>query len=388
MKAALPIVLLAAAGFISSAGGRIIDPLLAVIAADFSTTVPAVSIVVAAYTLPYAIFQIVIGPLGDRLGKLRVIQGALVLFAVATAACALAGSVGSLALLRVGAGAASAAIIPVAMAYIADATPYAERQVTLSRYLNGIVLSQIIAGPLGGIVGERLGWRGVFVLLAAVGAGIALALARRKGLPDTQGAGGFSLGNFALLAKRPEARRILTFGFLDGALLMGCFPFLAPFMHEHFGLPHAQVGLILAAFGLGAFAYTRNARRLIPLLGERGCALTGGLLMAGGVAAGMLAPHWSLFIPVEIAIGMGFYMLHGVMQARSTELLPQARATAVSAFAFVLFAGQSLGALWIAAVIATGGYQAAFLADAALIVLFTLALRHALRIPPGREAAA
>ena len=62
---ALPILLLAAAGFLSSAGARVIDPLLSVIALDFGTTVPAVSIVVAAYTLPYGLCQVLLGPAGS-----------------------------------------------------------------------------------------------------------------------------------------------------------------------------------------------------------------------------------------------------------------------------------------------------------------------------------
>src|SRR5882724_10285332 len=86
----LPLGLLAAAGFLSSAGARVIDPLLHVIATDFATTVPAVSIVVAAFTLPYGLCQIVLGPLGDRFGKLRLLLTALLAYCVATGACALA----------------------------------------------------------------------------------------------------------------------------------------------------------------------------------------------------------------------------------------------------------------------------------------------------------
>lgn len=382
---ALPIFLLAAAGFLSSAGSRVIDPLLSVIAADFATTVPAVSVVVAAYTLPYGLFQIAIGPVGDRVGKLRVVLWALVAFAIGTGACAFADGVLSLAALRVVAGAASAAIIPVAMAYVADAVPYGERQVTLSRFLNGIVLSQLVAGPLGGVFGQYLGWRGVFLLLAIGGFGLALGLAlRRHQLPDPRNQrGSLNLNNFILMARHAGARRILIFGMLDGMLLMGCFPFLAPYMHEEFGLSYASVGLVLASFGIGALAYTRNARRLVPRLGEGGCALIGGLLMAAAVAAGLLVPVWWVFIPVEAAMGLGFYMLHGVMQARATELLPQARATAVSAFAFVLFLGQSIGALVIGLAIAHAGYRVAFLLDAATIVVFCVALRRILRTAPA-----
>ena len=194
-------------------------------------------------------------------------------------------------------------------------------------------------------------------------------------------AAAFSMANYIVLAKRPAARRLLLCGFLDGVLLMGSFPFLAPYMHEAFGLAYAVVGLVLASFGVGALAYTRGARRLIPLLGEPGCVLLGGTLMALAVAAGVLSPVWWLFIPVELAMGFGFYLLHGVMQARATELLPNARATAVSSFAFVLFLGQSVGAIFIGAMIAHAGYQAAFLTDGAAIVVFAFYLSTVLRRP-------
>lgn len=377
--------MLAAAGFLSAAGARVVDPLLSVIAQDFATTVPGVSIVVAAYTLPYGLCQIAIGPFGDRIGKMRVILWAMFAFAIATGACAMAGTVSQLALLRIAAGAASAAVIPVGMAYIADAVPYTERQVTLSRFLNGIVFAQLLAGPVGGIFGEFLGWRGVFLMLAAGGLALAIGLRQRiAGLPDRRGAAALSLSNYIVLAKHPVARRILLCGWLDGVLLMGCFPFLAPYMHEQFGLAYAVVGTILAAFGVGALAYTRFVRRLVAVLGEPGCALLGGGLMAAAITIGVLSPVWWLFIPVEMAMGFGFYLLHGVMQARATELLPHARTTAVSSFAFVLFLGQSVGALVLAALIAHGGYLLAFLADAVAIAVFTAYLASVLRRPaPG-----
>jgi predicted MFS family arabinose efflux permease len=65
-------------------------------------------------------------------------------------------------------------------------------------------------------------------------------------------------------------------------------------------------------------------------------------------------------------------MLHSVLQARATEMLPRARATAVATFACLLFLGQSLGALLVGGAIARWGYGAAFLLDAGAIVLLAL----------------
>ncbi len=380
---AIPLGLLSTAGFLSSAGARVIDPLLHVIATDFATTVPAVSIVVAAFTLPYGLFQIVLGPLGDRFGKLRLILVMLLAYSAATAACALAGSLAALTVLRMGAGAASAALIPVSFAIIGDTVPYADRQVTLGRFLTGTVMAQVLAGPMGGVFGEYLGWRGVFLLLGGCALVLAAVFARRiRSLPDRRSSrSGLNLQNYFFLLRPGFARRMLLVTLLDGALMMGCFPFLAPYMHERFGLRYATVGLVLACFGLGALAYTRLAKRLVPLLGEANMMLAGAVLMAVSVSCAVLALHWAVFVPAEMGMGLGFFLFHGVLQARATEMLPQARATGVAAFAFMLFLGQSLGALLVGGLIDRLGYRDAFLLEVAAVLLLGGVARRMLRRP-------
>ncbi len=383
-QAALPLGLLAAAAFLSSAGARIVDPLLHAIATDFSVSVPDLWVVIAAFTLPYGLNQLLLGPVGDRFGKLRVMLGALVGYALFTGACAFASDLAGLALLRACAGAASAGLIPVGMAYIGDAVPYEQRQVTLSKFLTGIVLAQTLAGPVGGVFGQYVGWRGVFLVLALLAIVVAVAFAARiRGLPDRRSPGRmFKPENYVRMASHPIGRLVLVAAALDGALFVGCFPYLAPYLHEHFGLSYAQVGLILACFGIGAWTYTRFAGKLLGRLGEGGLTLAGGLLIAVALAVAVLSGRWWLFVPVELALGLGFFMLHSVLQARATEMLPQARATAVATFACVLFLGQSVGALLMGAAIARFEYPTAFLIDAGCIVLLSLWLARALRRGP------
>lgn len=383
VRAALPLGLLSAAGFLSSAGARVIDPLLHAIATEFGVSVPAVSVVIAAFTLPYALNQLLLGPLGDRFGKLRVMLGALLGYAVFTAACALAPDLPALAVLRACAGAASAGLIPVCMAYIGDAVPYERRQVVLGRFLTGVVLAQTLAGPLGGVFGEHVGWRCVFLVLSAGAVCVAVLLALRlPGLPDRRGTGrAFKWATYAALARRRDARLVLLAAALDGALFVGCFPFLAPYLHERFDLSYASVGLVLSCFGLGAWFYTLRVRPMLARLGESGMVLAGGLCMGTGMVLAAVSPWWQVFVPVQLALGLGFFMLHAVLQARATEMLPDARATAVAAFAFMLFLGQSLGALAMGAAIAHLGYQRAFLLDAVGILAFAVWLARRRRRP-------
>ena len=362
---ATPIALIATAGFASGAGMRILDPLLPLIGADFGVPTSSVSILIAAFMITYAGGQIGTGPAGDRFGKLKVASLALILFGGFTILAEFAGSLTQLALLRALGGLVAGAVIPLLMAHIGDTVPYSERQAVLGQFLIGNVLAQMLSGPLSGILAEYFGWRASFLVFGCFTAAIGLLLAARLGPAMWRAAPlpgeGSGLEMFRRLWGRPAARLLLLAAFLDGLLLFGgAFPFIASFLIEDFALSPSQAGLVVASFALGALLYTRVARRLVVRAGEMGLLLWGGIGLGLSLFAVALAPNWQVVAAAQIMAGFLFYSFHGVLQARATEALPEARATAVSAFAMSLFIGQTTGALFFAAVMASTGYRPAF----------------------------
>jgi predicted MFS family arabinose efflux permease len=360
--------LLAAAGFAAGGGMRLMDPLLPLLAADFGVGVAALAPVVAGFSLAYGAGQLVTGPLGDRYGKVRVASLALVLYGLGLAVSALAWDAGSMALLRTATGLVAGAVIPLAIAWIGDAVPYAERQATIGRFLTGMVMAQLLVGPLSGIVAEFAGWRASFLLLAALALAVGMLMVRRAPAEAPSGkVRGLGLSQYGVLLRAPAGRRLMGAAALDGAALFGgAFPFIGAYLIERFALSPAQAGLVVAGFGLGAFAYTRAAKRLVVRLGERGLVAVGGAMLVLALLGMAAAPSWWVVALMQLPCGMAFYMFHGVLQARATEALPEARATAVSAFAMALFLGQSVGALAFGAVLHAAGYGAVF-AGAALL---------------------
>jgi len=82
---------------------------------------------------------------------------------------------------------------------------------------------------------------------------------------------------------------------------------------------------------------------LLARMGQLPMARTGGLVM--GTCWLLLAwwPDWRV-APLLCAVGgLGFYMLHNVLQTHATQVVPAVRGTAVSLFASALFLGQSVG---------------------------------------------
>jgi predicted MFS family arabinose efflux permease len=365
--------LLALAGFAAGGGMRLMDPLLPLLAADFGVGVAAVAPVVAGFTLAYGAGQLVTGPLGDRFGKLRVASIALLLYGLGLAASTLAWDLPSMVVLRTGTGLVAGAVIPLAMAWIGDAVPYADRQATIGRFLTGMVMAQLLAGPLSGIVAELAGWRASFLMLAALALGVGVLLVRRVGAAGEAPRGtarGLGLSQYLVLLRAPAGRRLMAAAAADGAVLFGgAFPFIGAYLIEAFGLSPGQAGLCVAGFGIGAFAYTRLAKRMVARLGEAGLLGAGGAMLALALAGTAAAPAWWAVAALQVPMGMAFYMFHGVLQARATEALPEARGTAVSAFAMALFIGQSVGALAFGAVLHAAGYGAVFGGAAVLAAL-------------------
>jgi predicted MFS family arabinose efflux permease len=373
--------LLSLASFASASGMRIMDPLMPMVAADFGVSVSTVAVIVATFMLFYGSGQVATGPLGDRLGKLRVVTVALMLFGTFTILAEFSGTVTQLALLRGASGLVAGAIIPLLLAHIGDTVPYADRQAVIGQFLIGNVMAQLVTGPISGVIGQHFGWQasylafGAFTLTVGVLMVLLMGPALFRAAPEG-GRGQSGLMAYAKILKSRSARRLMFAAFLDGALLFGgAFPFVASYLIEDFALSAGEAGLIVAVFGLGALGYTRLTRRMVKRFGERGLLLGGGLGLSAGLALTAVSPWWGLVLALQLVLGFCFYSFHGVLQARATEALPEARGTSVSAFAMSLFLGQTTGSLVFAGVIAGGGYRACFGIAAAGMAVFAVWVR-------------
>ncbi len=122
----------------------------------------------AAYTLPFAVFLITGGRLGDLAGRRRMFTAGVTGFAVASLACALAPSAGLLIGMRAVQGAAAALIIPQTIGLIRSMFDGAE----LAKAMGSIGPVMGLAAVLGPVLGAFLthadlfgsSWRAVFLV--------------------------------------------------------------------------------------------------------------------------------------------------------------------------------------------------------------------------------
>jgi predicted MFS family arabinose efflux permease len=376
---------LAAAAFVSGANLRLFDALLPIVAEDFAVPPTTASIAVTAFTLAYGLFQILHGPLGDRVGKLRVIGGATLIAAAASLGCALAPTLPALAAWRFATGIGAAAIVPLALAWIGDNTSYENRQATLGRFLSFILMGQILGPALGGALAEFVGWRRVFDVMAAVFLVVSIVLFtvdRRTRAAVSGKAHGKVWRNYAAVLGDRWVRIVVLTVFLEGGLFYGAFAYTGAWLKARFGLSYLLIGAMLAGFGLGGVVYSLLVRWLLARLDEKGFVRLGSTLMFICLALLPLLAWWQAAIPVFIVAGFGFYMFHNTLQTRATEMAPQARGTAIAVFAFCLFMGQAGGVAIFGVIIRVLDYGWAFAISGAGLAL--LGIWFAVRIAAHR----
>jgi predicted MFS family arabinose efflux permease len=341
------------ASFAAMASMRWCDAMLPALARDFSSTSGQAAGVVSAFALAYGVMQLVYGPLGDRIGKQRMVAIATLACTIGAVASALAPSLGWLTVARALSGATAAGIVPTTMAWIGDRVSYEHRQSVLARLLLATITGMIAGQWLGGVFADTLGWRVGFFGVATVFAmaGGALQWSLRRMAASTVAAAGSAAGatpsSYAATVRtvlgHAEARRLMFVAAVEGALAFGAVAFVPSHLHARFGLSMAAAGGVVALYGLGGLVYARSVGWLLRRLGQLPMARAGGLLL--GTTWLLLAwiPDWRWAPPLCLAAGLGFYMLHNVLQTHATQVVPAARGTAVSMFASALFLGQSIG---------------------------------------------
>lgn len=146
---------------------------------DLHAGLAALEWTVNAYGLTYAAGIITAAALGDRLGRRRVFTGGLVLFAVSSAACALAPSASVLIAARAVQGIGAAVIMPLSLTILTTAFP-AERRGAVLGVWGGIAGLAVASGPvIGGAMTQGLNWHWIFWVNVPVGLiAAALAVAR------------------------------------------------------------------------------------------------------------------------------------------------------------------------------------------------------------------
>jgi EmrB/QacA subfamily drug resistance transporter len=182
----LPLVLAltSVAFFMVALDALVVVTALPAIHAQLGGSIDTLEWAVNSYALAFAAGIITAATLGDRLGRRRVYVVGLVLFSVASAACALAPSAGMLIAARVVQGIGAAAVTPLSLTILTGTFGPARRGAVVGIW-GGIGGLAVAGGPLvGGAVVQGLNWHWIFWINVPIG--LAAAAASAIFLPESR----------------------------------------------------------------------------------------------------------------------------------------------------------------------------------------------------------
>ena len=138
--------------------------------------------IVTAYLLAVCIAQPTTGWLADKYGRKRVFLTSLVAFTVASAACAMASSLGMLIIFRILQGLGGGALMPVGMTMVFELFPKRQHGKAIAVWGMAVMVAPAIGPTLGGWLVTSVSWHWMFLINVPIGA--AALVAGLRLLPD------------------------------------------------------------------------------------------------------------------------------------------------------------------------------------------------------------
>ena len=102
-------------------------------------------------------------------GRKRFLILCTVLFAVSSALCGLANSLGLLVFARVVQGAGGGALVPISQAVLLESFPVEKRGLAMAVFAMGVVVAPIIGPTIGGWITDNFSWRWIFFINLPLG---------------------------------------------------------------------------------------------------------------------------------------------------------------------------------------------------------------------------
>ena len=318
----------------------------------FGVSEPQVGHIISAYALGVVVGAPLLAILGGRLPRRTLLLALMGFYALGNLASALAPDYRAMLAIRFVAGLPHGAFFgAAALAAVAISRPQARGQ-AVSLIMLGLTLAILLGNPLATWMGQSIGWRWAFALVAVVGAVtvLLLALFLPRDRPPPPRPVREELGDF----NRRPVWQALAIGAIGFSGMFCVFSYLAPTMLNVTGVSREWIPLGLAGFGVGGVIGNMGGGWLFDRLRFRAAAVilawTALVLLLFPLAAGAL---WSLLL-ATVAIGL-LGGLGVVLQTHLMDVAGKAQTLAAASHHAAFNAANALGP-WLGGLAIGAGY--------------------------------
>ena len=276
-------------------------PAFPVLQADFQTSAAAIQLTLTGTMIGFALGQLIVGPLSDKVGRRVPLLSVTALHVLASTGAALAPDLVTLSIARVLMGVGAAAGGVVAMAIVRDLFGGKRLVVMLSRLALVSGVAPVVAPLIGSALLAVIPWRGIFVVLAAYG--LIMLISAIALVPETLPKARRQERGGATVLQRYKSvfsdRVFIGVLIIGGMTFSGLFSYLSSssfLFQEGYGFDAQQYGMLFAVNSVGVVVGVQTASRLAARFGPQ-------WVLAGSTAVLVLAAT-TIIVTDQLGLGL------------------------------------------------------------------------------------
>lgn len=244
-----PLIAMGVGSFAVGTSEFVIMGLLPEVSADLSISIPAAGHTISAYALGVVIGAPILALLGAKISRRLMLIILMGLFAMGNFASALSSDYQWMLAMRFLSGFPHGTYFGIAALVAASLVPSHKRAQAVAMTMLGLSLATLIGVPLAAALGQWLGWRSAFVLVAVIALLSAVMIYRwLPVMPKDESASPWT--ELAALANK-QVWLTLGIGAIGFGGMFAVFSYVKPSLMALAGLTEAGVPFILALFGAG-----------------------------------------------------------------------------------------------------------------------------------------